>query len=125
MPAGGRLVGVGRAYDVEARHRAQRGEVLDRLVGRTVLAEADRVVGPDVGDRQLAQGRDPHRAAHVVGERQEGAAEDAGQAVGRDAVHDRAHAVLADAEVEHPALVGVGLPLLDAAARRAGTTAPT
>ena len=50
-PGDGRLVGVGGADDVEAGDRAQRGEVLDRLVGRAVLAEADRVVGPDVGDR--------------------------------------------------------------------------
>ena len=53
-PGGDRLVGVGRADDVEAGDRAQRREVLDRLVGRAVLAEADRVVGPDVGDRQPA-----------------------------------------------------------------------
>ena len=35
------LVGVGRADDGQARHRPQRGEVLDRLVRRAVLAEAD------------------------------------------------------------------------------------
>jgi hypothetical protein len=52
VPAGGGLVGVGRRDHVEAGDRAQRGEVLDRLVGRAVLAEADGVVGPDVGDRQ-------------------------------------------------------------------------
>ena len=78
--------------DVQARDRAQRGEVLDRLVGRAVLAEADRVVRPDVGDRQLHQRGQPDRAAHVVGEDQERAAVDAGAAVQRDAVHDRAHA---------------------------------
>ena len=61
LPAGGGLVGVGRADDVEAGDRAQRGEVLDRLVGRAVLAEADRVVGPDVGDRQLHERRQPDR----------------------------------------------------------------
>ena len=83
LPAGGRLVGVGRADDVEARDRAQRGEVLDRLVGRAVLAEADGVVGPHVGDRQAHQRGQPHRAAHVVGEREERAAEDAGAAVRR------------------------------------------
>ena len=41
------LVGVGRADDDEIRHRAQRGQVLDRLVGRPVLAEADGVVRED------------------------------------------------------------------------------
>ena len=92
LPGGHGLVGVRRADDVQAGDRAQRGEVLDRLVGRAVLAEADRVVGPHVGDRQLHQRRQPDRGAHVVGEDQERAAVDAGAAVQRDAVHDRAHA---------------------------------
>ena len=98
------------ADDVEAGDRPQRGEVLDRLVGRAVLAETDGVVRPHVGDRQLHQRGEPHRGAHVVGEGEERAAEDAGAAVDGDAVHDRAHAVLADAEVQHPAGVRVALP---------------
>ena len=57
------LVGVTRADDVQARDGAQRGQVLDRLVGRAVLAEADRVVGPDVGDGQLLDGGEPDRRA--------------------------------------------------------------
>ena len=95
-------------------------QVLDRLVGRAVLAEADRVVRPDVGHRQLHQRREPDRAAHVVGEGQERATEDASAAVDGDAVHDRAHAVLADAEVEHPP-ARVGLPHLRSRGGRAGT----
>ena len=105
VPPGDRgLVGVGGPHDVEAGDRAQRGQVLDRLVGRAVLAEADRVVGPDVDDRQLHQRREPHRAAHVVAEDEERAAEHPRAAVQRDAVHDRAHGVLADAEVQDPAV---------------------
>ena len=118
LPAGGGLVGVRGAYDVEPGDRPQRGEVLDRLVGRPVLAEADRVVRPHVGDRQPHQRGQPHRGAHVVGEGEEGGAEDAGAAVDGDAVQDRAHAVLADAEVEHPAGVRVGLPHLGGAGLR-------
>ena len=93
----------------------QRGEVLDRLVGRAVLAQPDRVVRPDVGDRQLHERGQPDRAAHVVGEGEERAAVDAGAAVQRDAVHDRAHGVLADAEVQGaavgPAAPHLGLPV--------------
>ena len=91
-----------------ARSAAQ---VLDRLVGRAVLAEADRVVRPDVGDRQLHERGQPDGAAHVVGEGEERAAVDAGAAVQRDAVHDRAHGVLADAEVQR-APVGAAGPHL-------------
>ncbi len=109
--------------DVEAGDGAQRGEVLDRLVGRAVLAEADRVVGPDVGDRELHERGEPDRRAHVVGEHQEGAAVDAGAAVQGDAVHDRAHGVLADAEVQHPAVAGRPGTVLGGELRRARTTA--
>ena len=52
------LVGVGRPDHLEAGHRPQRRQLLDRLVGRAVLAEADRVVRPrvdDVGPRQRGQ----------------------------------------------------------------------
>ena len=42
----------------------------------------------------------PDRTAHVVGEGEERTAVHAGPAVQRDAVHDRAHGVLTDAEVE-------------------------
>ena len=42
-PAFGGLDRVGRAIDMQARHGAQRLEMLDRLVGRPILAKADRV----------------------------------------------------------------------------------
>jgi hypothetical protein len=41
---------------VTFRHGAQRGQVLHRLVGRPVLAEADGIVGEDV-DHPLAHQR--------------------------------------------------------------------
>jgi hypothetical protein len=73
--------------------------MLDRLVGRAVLAERDRVVGVDPHGGQAGQRRQPDRAAHVVGELQERRAvgvHDA--AVGRHPVDGSAHAVLAHAE---------------------------
>ena len=62
-PRLGDLVRVGGADHVEAGDRAQAGELLDRLVGRAVLAEADRVMGEDVDHRQLHQGGEPDRRA--------------------------------------------------------------
>ena len=76
------------------------GQLLDRLVGRAVLAERDAVVGEDVHDVQSHQRRQPDRRPHVVGEDQEGRAERHESAVRRQAVDDRAHRVLAHAEVE-------------------------
>ena len=70
-PGRRRLVGVARTDEPQVRDRPQGGVVLDRLVGRPVLAEADRVVGPDVDDVQPGQRAEPDGAAHVVAERQE------------------------------------------------------
>jgi hypothetical protein len=47
-----------------------RGQVLDRLVGRPVLADPDGVVRVEVDERQLHQGGEPQRAALEVGEDQ-------------------------------------------------------
>ena len=105
------LVRVAGAHDREARDGAQRGQVLDRLVGGAVLAETDGVVGPHVDHRRLHQRREAHGRAHVVAEREERAAVGAGGPVQGDAVEDRAHRVLADAEVQG-APVGLGVPHL-------------
>ena len=74
--------------------------MLDGLVGRAVLAHADGVVGPDVGDGQVHEGGEAHGAAHEVGEHEERAAVSAGEAVGGDAVEGGTHRELTHAEVE-------------------------
>ena len=112
-PGLGDLVGVGGADHVEAGDRPQRGELLDRLVGRAVLAEADRVVGEDVDHRQLHQRREADRRPGVVGEGEVGRPERP-QLGEREAVADRRRLVLADAEVELAAVVGAGLEVLGA-----------
>ncbi len=98
-PGLGDLVRVAGADHVEAGHRAQRGELLDRLVGRSVLAEADRVVGEDVDHRQLHQRREADRRARVVGEDEVGRPRRA-QLREREPVRDRGRLVLADPVVE-------------------------
>ena len=83
----------------QPRHRPQRGQLLDGLVGRAVLADPDGVVGEDVHDRDLHQRGQAHRAAGVVGEDQEArpVRPHLGQ---RHAVGDRRRGVLPDAEVQ-------------------------
>ena len=113
-PRGGDLIGVGRADQAQAGHGPQRRQLLDGLVRGAVLADADRVVGPRVHDLRPADGGDPHRAAHVVAEDEERAAHREDAAMGRHPVHDSAHAVLADAEMDEAAF-----------GRRAGERADT
>ena len=88
------------------RHGAQRREMLDRLVGRAVLAEADGIVRHHVDDRDAGERRDAHGGAGIVGEDQEGGAGRHAAAMQRDAVHGRRHAVLADAVMDVAAAEG-------------------
>jgi hypothetical protein len=54
--------------DIEAGNHAQAADMLDRLVGRAVLAEADRIVGHHVDDALLHQRAHADGVARVVGE---------------------------------------------------------
>ena len=94
-----RLVRVAGAHVPEVRDRPERHVVLDGLVRRAVLADADRVVRPDPERLHVPERREPDGRPHVVGEDQEGGAVGLQHPVGQpDPVHDRAHRVLADAE---------------------------
>ena len=115
LPALRRLDRVGRAEHLQVRDRAQGGQVLDRLVRRAVLAEADRIVGAHVITRCSISAARRIAGAAVVGEDQEGAAVGDDAAVQRHAVHRRRHAVLADAVVD----VAAGVVAAAACPRRA------
>ena len=82
--------------------------MLDRLVGRSVLAEADGIVGHHVDDLRLLQRGQADRRPRIVGEDQEGAAVGDDATVQRHAVHRRGHAELADAVIDVAAAVIVG-----------------
>ena len=108
-PGLGDLVRVGGAEHEESRHRAQRRELLDRLVGRAVLADPDRVVREDVDHGDLHQRREPDRAARVVREDEEARPERAAasRAPARSTIGGGGE--LADAEVEVAAAALGGL----------------
>ena len=91
----------------KVRHRPQRHQLLDRLVRRAVLAEADRIVRPDEDRRELTQRRQANGRPHVVGEAEERGDEGPHPAVVRHAVGDRRHGVLAHAVVD--VVAGSGL----------------
>ncbi len=102
------LVAVGRAQHGQAGHRPQRGEVLDRLVGRSVLTEPDRVVGHDVHDLLTHERGQPDRRPGVVGEDEEGRHVGQHAPVECHPVGDRRHGVLTHPEpqVASQAVVG-------------------
>ena len=111
------FVRVGGPEHQQARHGAERGELLDRLVGRPVLADADRVVREDVHDGDLHQRREPDRPSRVVGEDQEARPVRA-QLRQRHAVRDRGRRVLADPEVEVASAAALGLEVARAVERQ-------
>ena len=57
LPGLDNFVGVARTDHQEPGNRAQRRNLLDGLMGRPVLAHADRVMRENVDDRQLHDGR--------------------------------------------------------------------
>ena len=60
---------------VSARESRAATQLLDRLMRRAVLADADRIVREDVDDRNLHQRGQPDRRTAVVGEDEEARAE--------------------------------------------------
>ena len=59
-PRGGDLVGVGGPDHTQPGHRAQRRELLDRLVRRAVFADRHRVVRPHERDLRLHDRGEAH-----------------------------------------------------------------
>ena len=74
--------------------------MFNRLVGRAVFAQANRVVCEHVDDALLHQGRHADRVARVVAESQEGAAIGNESTMQGDAIHDGSHAKFAHAIVD-------------------------
>ena len=66
---------------------------------RPVFANADRVVRENVNVRQLRERRESDRRATIIGENKKCRAGSAKNAVIRNPIHDRAHAMFANAEV--------------------------
>ena len=67
----------------------ERGDLLDRLMGRSVLTDTDRVVAPDKQHLRLGQRRETNCGPHVVGEHKECADNGDRSAVQRHPVCDR------------------------------------
>ena len=101
-PGGGRLACVRRAAHGKPGDGAKGPQMLDRLVRRSILTQADGVVRPHKGARCLHQRGKSNGAAHVVAEHQESPTEGPREAIEGDAIDDGPHGVLANTEVDNP-----------------------
>ena len=113
------FVGVAGPQGHEAGDGAQRGQVLDGLVRRTILAIAHGVVREHEDARQFHQGRQPDGRPRVVAEDEERRAKSP-HLRQRQAVDDGRHPVLADAEMQVLAAPVPGLEAARALVRQGG-----
>src|ERR1700716_1302542 len=74
---------------------------------RAILTDADGIVGEDVNVRQPGERGEPDGWAAIVRENKKRRARSAEDTMIADAVHDRAHAVFANAEVNVTARIVV------------------
>ena len=100
LPALDRLDRVARAKDVEIRHRAQRGQMFDRLMRRAVLPESDRVMGHHVDHAFPRERAEADRGTAIIREHEERARIGNNAAVQRHAIHRRGHPVLTHAVMD-------------------------
>ena len=74
IPGFRRFDGIRRTEHEKIGNGAQRGEMLDRLMGRAILAKADGVMRHHMDDANAHQRGQPDRGPVVIGEGKEGSA---------------------------------------------------
>src|SRR5204863_3591113 len=82
--------------------------MLDRLMGRPILAKPDRIMRHDIDDAYAHERREPDGGPAIIGEAQEAAAIRNDAAVDRKPVHGGGHRMLADAIMDVAAAIVLG-----------------
>src|SRR5262249_54271317 len=119
FPCLGHLVRICRPDHNKSGHCAHVGKVLDWLMSRTVLANSDGVVRKYVYNRQLHQGTQTKRAAHVIHEDEKTGAEGPNFHQ-THSVEYRAHGVLADSKMKIASGIILSREITGAFLREAG-----
>jgi len=65
------LIGVAGTYRDQSGNGAQRGKMLDWLMGRAIFSDSDRIMGENVNHRDFHQGAKTNRRPAVIAEDQE------------------------------------------------------
>ena len=105
------LVRVGRPEERDVRNRPERCELFDRLVCRSVLPQADAVMGIDINRTDAHHGGEPDGGAHVFGEDEEGPSVRDHTFRESDAVQNGSHGMFPDPEMKVPSGGMPGLEL--------------
>ena len=99
QPCALRLGTIARTDDIEVRNRAEHRELLDRLMGRAILADTDGIMGQYEDLRNLHQCRQSRHRLQIVTEDEEGRYEGTKSAMEQHTVCDTGHRHLTNAEV--------------------------
>lgn len=94
------LVAVSRSPEGKVGGSSEPSGSLDRLVGRSVLTETDRVVGGDLDDSEVGKSGKSDGTGGVGDKVEESGAEGDDTSVGGETVADGGHTVLSDTESE-------------------------
>ena len=89
---------VGWSPEGKVWHGSEPSSSLDRLVGWSILTETDRVVGGDLNDSEVRQGRETDGAGGVRDEVEESGTEWNDTSVGGETVTDGSHTVFSNTE---------------------------
>ena len=85
---------------MEIRHGAKHGHLLDRLMGRPILADANAVMRKYIGQRYSHQRGKTRHGLCIITEYEEGSDKDAQSSMKHHSVADRGHRQLTDTEVQ-------------------------
>ena len=85
---------------MEVRHGAQHGQLLDGLMGRSVLSHADAVMGKYIGKGHAHKSGQPCHWLCIIAEHKEGGHECPQAAVKHETISNSGHGQLADTEMQ-------------------------
>ena len=102
------LLGISWAVDIKVGDNTKTGNGLNRLMGRTILTNSDRVVGKDVrNSSELGKGSNTDSRTEVIDEDKESRSRSLEKSVVCESVKDGSHGMLTDSEVKVSS--GIGL----------------
>lgn len=96
------LISIGRSHKIKVWDGSEGHTGLDGLVGRSILAETNRVVCGDPDGSEIGQSRETNSTDGIGNKVEEGTSSGDVETVGVETVHDGTHGVLSDTVSDVP-----------------------
>src|SRR6185312_3382030 len=98
-PGFSRLISIAWTYDGEVWYSTQGGQLLNRLMCRTIFTNADTIMCENINRFESHQCSQANGGAHIIREDQEGSAKGDQSTIEGHTIEDTAHGVLSDTKV--------------------------